>query len=93
MQIYSQEPAYSRICEQVLGPHGITVLTGVQGFLEVDNSTVVFSVAPNVPVKQIVVDLARPAIIVWDNVESVEEERRAWKKLPSRPGFGESWLR
>ncbi|KAH6986524.1 hypothetical protein BKA56DRAFT_430017, partial [Ilyonectria sp. MPI-CAGE-AT-0026] len=92
VQIYSQEPAYTRICEQVLGPHGITILTGVQGFLEVDNSTVVFSVAPNVPVKQIVVDLARPAIMVWDNVESVEEERRVWTKRPSRPGFGESWL-
>lgn len=93
VQVYSQEPAYTRICEQVLGPHDITILDGVKGFLEVDSSTLVFTVAPNVPVKQIVADLAKPAIMIWDSVEPVGEETTEWTKRPSRSGAGDSWLR
>ncbi|KAI0402525.1 hypothetical protein F4802DRAFT_349761 [Xylaria palmicola] len=37
---------------------------GVGGFLEVDRNTVVFSVNPHQPVKQVLAELTRPAVII-----------------------------
>ncbi|KAF7546005.1 hypothetical protein G7Z17_g8748 [Cylindrodendrum hubeiense] len=77
---------------QVLGSHGITVLDGVKGFLEVDDSTVVVTVSPNVPVKQIIADLARPAIIIWNRVTPAEEDTTEWTKETFGPEGVETWL-
>lgn len=44
---------------------GITVLRDPHGFLEVDDETVVVSINPDVPVRQIVADIARPVALVW----------------------------
>ena len=65
---YAQDPAYTTTDEAILEEHGITVLDDPKAFLEVDGSTVVFSCAPNVPVKQIIADIARPAIVIWHRI-------------------------
>jgi len=63
---YAQDPAYTEIDKSVLEGSGITVLDDPKAFLEVDDSTVVISCGANVPVKQIISDIARPAIMIWD---------------------------
>lgn len=81
IRCYSQEPRYSQVCRKVLGRLGFTVLDGAKGFLEVDNSTLVFTSCPDVPVKQIVTELARPAVIIWNTAVPVEEERTEWELM------------
>lgn len=48
--------------------------------MEVDSNTLVFSVSPNVPVKQIVTDVQRPGGMIWDTVKSEGEESTKWAK-------------
>ncbi|KAI1325476.1 hypothetical protein F5Y16DRAFT_401327 [Xylariaceae sp. FL0255] len=43
---------------KVVGPHG------TEGFAEIDDETLVFSAGMNYPVKQIIAEIARPAIII-----------------------------
>jgi hypothetical protein len=66
---YAQDPAYTDTDIKVLAQHGIAVLRDPEAFLEVDDCSVVLSFAPNAPVRQIVADLARPAIMIWDNIK------------------------
>lgn len=63
---YVQDPIYTESDTSVLKNHAITVLDDPHGFLEVDESTVVISIASNAPIKEVVTDIARPAIIIWD---------------------------
>ncbi len=54
----------------------------ISGFLEVDEASVVVSIAPNVPVKQIVSDISTPAMILWNVPGSIPErgdpENESW---------------
>lgn len=74
IKCYAQDPAYTTADTSVLDKYGITVLDNPKGFLEVDDTTAVISCAPDVPVKQIVSDLARPAIMVWNRISEDETE-------------------
>lgn len=65
---YAQDPANTAADKAALKCYGVQILDDPCGFLEVDDPTVVCSFAPNVPVKQIVTDLARPAVLIWDRV-------------------------
>ena len=68
---YAQDPAYTTEDKEVLAGEGISILYDPQGFIDVDDDTILLSIAPNVPVSQIVADIARPAVIVWER-DSVE---------------------
>lgn len=65
---YVQDPAYTKVDQAVLAKHGITTLGDPKGILEVDDSTAILSCSPDIPVKQIVSDLANPAIMMVDRV-------------------------
>lgn len=71
---YVQDPIYTDIDKLVLESSGINVLDDPEGFIEVDDETLVVSCGPNVPVKQIVLDLANPAVMIWDKIIDEEEE-------------------
>lgn len=71
---YAQDPANTAADKAALERLGVQVLDDPCGFLEVDDSAVVCSFAPNVPVKEIVTDLARPAVLIWDRVRERPEE-------------------
>ncbi|KAJ7844269.1 hypothetical protein B0H14DRAFT_2358758, partial [Mycena olivaceomarginata] len=71
IQCFAQDPIYSDMDKQLLGKHGITVLDDPRGFLQLDESSIVISIAPNIPVKQIVTDLAHPAVIIWNSISGV----------------------
>ncbi|KAL2127848.1 hypothetical protein VTI74DRAFT_10087 [Chaetomium olivicolor] len=71
---YAQDPVYQDVDREVLGELGMTVLDDPRGFLEVDESAVVFSLAPDVAVRQIVADIAKPALMIWSKVRPIPRE-------------------
>ncbi|KUI72335.1 hypothetical protein VM1G_08043 [Cytospora mali] len=82
---YAQDPQYTEEDAAVLQNAGITVIGDPRGFLEVDDSSVVMSFAADIPVRQIVADLARPAILIWDQVKGEEETLRDWSgRIPGK---------
>ncbi|KAF6836480.1 hypothetical protein CMUS01_05375 [Colletotrichum musicola] len=80
VQCYAQDPLYSQQCTEYLQSRGFKILDGVRGFIEVDDTSLVFTVAPTIPVKQVITDLARPAVIVWEKWRPVVA-----KKFASKP--------
>ncbi|KAL3458215.1 hypothetical protein BJX64DRAFT_267025 [Aspergillus heterothallicus] len=75
IRCYAQEPDYTEHDTAVLASHGITVLPDPEAFLEVDDESIVISISPNVPVKQVVCEISRPVLIIWNTVtgDGVEE--------------------
>jgi hypothetical protein len=69
IKCFAQDPIYTDIDEQILYEFGITVLDDPRAFLEVDSSSIVVSISPDIPIRQIVADIARPALIIWDRVQ------------------------
>lgn len=65
---YAQEPRYCNNDKQPLEKNFIQVLDNPKGFLEVGESSIVVLVAPNIAVREIVTDIARPAVLIWDFV-------------------------
>jgi hypothetical protein len=81
IQYYAQDPAYTDIDKEFLKSIGITPLDDPKGFLEVDENTLVFSVSPNVPVRQIIADVQWPAAMLWNTVEPERAEKTKWEKV------------
>jgi hypothetical protein len=67
---YVQDPIYTDIDRLVLEKHGLKIVDDPDGFLEVDNSSLVVSCSSNAPVRQIVTDLAYPVAMIWDSMRS-----------------------
>ncbi|RDL35203.1 uncharacterized protein BP5553_07134 [Venustampulla echinocandica] len=80
---YAQEPEYNAVDKEFLETIKITPVDDPKGFLEVDANTLVISVNPNVPVKQIIADIQWPAAMLWNTVEPEEAETREWEKMES----------
>jgi hypothetical protein len=78
VQCYVQDPAYDDIQIEFLQSLNIKVVDDPQGFLEINDSTLLFSVSPNVPVKQIVADIGWPTAMLWDTVEAIKHDE--WKE-------------
>ncbi|KAI1350917.1 hypothetical protein F5Y01DRAFT_315386 [Xylaria sp. FL0043] len=66
VRLLTQDPGYNRTCRNILGHAGFNIvgMNGLDRFLEVDDNSLVFSVYPGVCVKEILAELARPAIII-----------------------------
>lgn len=76
---YVQDPVYNSIDQEILGNVGIEVIDDPRGWLEIDEQSMMITVAPNVPVKEIIADIARPAVIIWHHVgfrDGLREEAR-----------------
>ncbi|THD00079.1 hypothetical protein EYZ11_000404 [Aspergillus tanneri] len=86
VRCFAQDPAYDAVDKEFLREIGIVVLEDPKGFLEVDSNTLVFSVSPNVPVKQIVADLQWPAAMVWNTVSLAEKEDKTWVRNVKKNG-------
>lgn len=69
---FVQDPEYTEVDKTILSEYGISSLEDPTGFLRIDERSVVVSCAPSVPVKQIISDLARPAIMIWDRVSDID---------------------
>ncbi|KAK4153599.1 hypothetical protein C8A00DRAFT_15200 [Chaetomidium leptoderma] len=66
IKCYAQDPIYTPVDKQVLYGAGFTVIDDPKAFLEVDEASVVIAIAPDIPVREIVADIARPAIMIWE---------------------------
>ncbi|EJP68620.1 uncharacterized protein BBA_02622 [Beauveria bassiana ARSEF 2860] len=84
VQCYAQDPAYAAEEKKLLAALGFTVLEDPKGFLEVDEATLVFSVTPNIPVRQVVADMGWPAAMVWNRIETdrQSEEGKDYRIVP-----------
>ncbi|KAJ6616584.1 hypothetical protein B0H10DRAFT_2036792 [Mycena sp. CBHHK59/15] len=82
---FAQDPIYSVIDKQLLAQHNIACCDDPRGFLEVDKWSLVISIAPNIPVKQIITDLARPAVIIWGRISGESEYSTADMTDPESP--------
>ncbi|KAH8170428.1 SRR1 domain-containing protein [Sarocladium implicatum] len=71
---YVQDPAYSVLDKAILRDSGFTVVEDPNGFVEVDEDSAVISLFPDCPVKEIVFNLAKPALIIWKTVEHNQDE-------------------
>lgn len=71
---YVQDPVYTSTDKSILNESSVTVLDDPQGLLEIDDSSVVFSCSSNIPIKEIVADIARPAMLIWEHVGEEDEE-------------------
>ncbi|RDW87107.1 uncharacterized protein DSM5745_03749 [Aspergillus mulundensis] len=79
IKCYAQDPAYNDTDQALLRSIGIQPLDDPKGFLAIDEETLVFSVSPNVPVKQIVADVQWPGAMLWNTV-CAEERDSKWEK-------------
>ncbi|VUC23782.1 unnamed protein product [Clonostachys rosea] len=75
LHVMVQDPAYSEADKKILEEVGIEVIGGFGslGFTHVDEETIVFSCHPNIPVRQIVADIAKPAAMIWNKGRDSEE--------------------
>ena len=71
LAVYLQDPAYTADDVSVLAGCGMEVVEGNSGFALVDEDTVVVSINPGIPVKQILADIARPAVLLIGRVGTV----------------------
>jgi hypothetical protein len=78
----AQDPFYTDTDEEILEGAGVTVVQDPRGFLEVDDQTVVVSISPDIPMRQIIADVARPAVLIWDKVMFKAEDAEH-KSVPS----------
>jgi hypothetical protein len=73
---YAQDPFYTPVDEQVLSEAGFTLVDDPRAFLDVDEASVVITMNPDIPVRQIVADIARPAMMIWNKVAVSDPDRR-----------------
>jgi hypothetical protein len=91
IKCYAQDPVYDEIDKEFLTSIGIAPLDDPKGFLAVDQQTLVFSVSPNVPVKQIITDLQRPAAMVWNTVSPIDNDKCWTKRVEKNGKIGWTW--
>jgi hypothetical protein len=65
-----QDPAYTQRDRNILHSAGLTVLEDPQGLLELDEYSILLAISPNIPIKDIVADICRPGIIIWNSLTS-----------------------
>ncbi|KAF2669060.1 hypothetical protein BT63DRAFT_439800 [Microthyrium microscopicum] len=80
--VLCQDPAYTENDKELLESNGIMTIESPMGFLEVDQSSVVITVSPNVPVKQIIADDRDfwPAALICNKIYSAEHEAKMYKR-------------
>ncbi|RAL06731.1 SRR1 family protein [Aspergillus homomorphus CBS 101889] len=67
VRLYVQDDTYLERDIAIIRQFGLQVLQNPEGFLVVDEETLVFSCRPDTPVRQVVADLALPAMMLWDH--------------------------
>lgn len=66
--VFLQDPVYMPLEVTLFSSLGATILPNPEGLLEMDDDTLVISIYPDVPIRQMVADIARPAAMIWNRV-------------------------
>lgn len=71
IQLLAQDPDYTDQAKELLRRNGFSLVGqfGAEGFAEVDDNSIVFSVFVEAPLKQIIADIARPHLIISTGFE------------------------
>ncbi|EKV10600.1 hypothetical protein PDIG_24270 [Penicillium digitatum PHI26] len=72
LHCYIQDPINTSADKKILAEFEFDVVEDPVGWDTVTEQSVVLSIAPNVPVKQIVENIARPAIVIWAAIKDVD---------------------
>lgn len=64
VKCFAQDPLYVLVDIQVLKRVGITVLEDPRAFLEVADTSAIISIEPGFPLEDVIVDIARPAVMI-----------------------------
>ncbi|KAJ5637434.1 hypothetical protein N7490_007313 [Penicillium lividum] len=69
--LQAQDPDHTSVAEEILTKKSFKVVGhhGAGGFAEIDEQSIVISAFAAAPVKQIIADLARPALIISTSFE------------------------
>lgn len=73
---YVQDPEYVDIDRALLAAHEVEVIEDPMAWLEMDDYSIVVSIASNVPTKEIITDVARPAVVIWNKVGDNDYDKR-----------------
>jgi hypothetical protein len=66
LKCYTQDPLYTGPDKEALALADICVLNDPDAFLEADNNSILLSISPDIAVRQVIADICRPAMIIWD---------------------------
>ncbi|KAF2499566.1 hypothetical protein BU16DRAFT_524039 [Lophium mytilinum] len=90
--VWAQDPGYTDIDKRILTALDIVVVNDPQGFLAITPNTLVVSLSPDVPVRQIIADVQWPAALICDTVhaDDTDFEKRSFiefggSKVPVSP--------
>ncbi|KAI1345893.1 hypothetical protein F5Y01DRAFT_320293 [Xylaria sp. FL0043] len=84
-KLYVQDRSYTQVDRSVLSSTGFKVVSDPDAFLMLDDSSVLVSIDPCIPVKQIVADICRPAIIIWNKARNDEDSLGFYCTDPTSP--------
>ncbi|KFH48287.1 hypothetical protein ACRE_007560 [Hapsidospora chrysogenum ATCC 11550] len=92
VQLLAQDPDYTPTTEEILRDSGFSIVGrfGAGGFAEIDDETLVFSAFVEAPLKQIIADIARPALIISTGPDTFNNSEKAWADAES-PRTREMW--
>ncbi|EMT67895.1 hypothetical protein FOC4_g10000151 [Fusarium odoratissimum] len=85
VELLAQDPDYTRETEDILKQNGFSIVGrhGAGGFAEIDDTTIVFSVFVEAPLKQIIADIARPTMIISTGFEVFNDHELSFPSLCS----------
>lgn len=78
---YTQDPIYTEIDHAILAEHGVEIIEDPRAWLEIDDQSIVVSISSNVPSREMVADLARPAVIIWNRVTNDDYDQEGKMSL------------
>lgn len=73
---YVQDPEYVDVDQALLAEHEVEVIEDPMAWLEMDDYSIVVSIASNVPTKEIITDVARPAVVIWNKVGNNDYDKK-----------------
>ncbi|KAL2128740.1 hypothetical protein VTI74DRAFT_8697 [Chaetomium olivicolor] len=71
LEAYKQDPKYTTQDKKVLRQVNLRPAQDLVGFLLIDERTLVIAISPTKPVRQVVADIAKPAVMLWTKVPEV----------------------
>lgn len=71
---FVQDRGYQNIGMEAHPMEIVQILDDPGGFLQVDETTIVIAIRPDIPVRQIITDIARPAVMIWRPIDNFDPE-------------------
>lgn len=73
---FVQDPVYEDDDKAILAEHEVEVIDDPLAWLEMDDQSIVVSIASNVPSKEIIADVSRPAVVIWYRVTDKDYDQK-----------------